>query len=417
MVLLWAILGLLVAYLVYGALVPTGYRRVFSADLPADQLADGYLVPHEVHDPDEPSLSARISEAFANDSLRRPRNAGRDDPMFHEPHWGHTGAILRGTLDVDAVDALPARFRVGLFARNASYPVVARSGVVKDPDLGFAVHRLALKLRYPDAVPNVYATGGEANELDLLLVAGEARENGEGHAFFARDARQLDMATTLKPPSMRTVRTFANWRNLAMLARILARVKTLMKPMRRPPNSNSGWAGKPYFSLGPFALGEGAMKFSLSPRQSHDVPDTDPMTSDIAAVNRDAMAGWLARGEDAVFTLSVQLATPDSLPDPGPGDPPKSVMAAEYCDLHWDEARAPYLPVGTLTLQADAAINTPDIWASLQFNAWNTLPEMRPLGQLFRVRRDVHSAHSTVRVGHLFGAEPGRLVGKCPFSG
>jgi hypothetical protein len=90
-------------------------------------------------------------------------------------------------------------------------------------------------------------------------------------------------------------------------------------------------------------------------------------------------------------------------------------MAAEYCDLHWDEAVAPYIPVGTLTLFADPVINSDATAGAIQFNAWNTLPEMRPLGQLFRMRRDVHRAHSDVRVSHLYGGTPGAMTGKCPF--
>ena len=91
-------------------------------------------------------------------------------------------------------------------------------------------------------------------------------------------------------------------------------------------------------------------------------------------------------------------------------------MAAEYCDLHWDETKSPYIPVGKLTLKAEETVNLPSIWGAIQFNAWNTLPTMRPLGQLFRMRKHVHTAHSNVRVSHLHGGTPGELTGKCPFA-
>ena len=92
-------------------------------------------------------------------------------------------------------------------------------------------------------------------------------------------------------------------------------------------------------------------------------------------------------------------------------------MVAEYCDIQWDEANSPYIDVGTFTLKADASINTAEMWGKLQFNAWNTLPSMRPLGQLLRIRKHVHAAHSNVRVSHIYGGAPGEMVGKCPFSG
>ena len=417
MLFIWIVVGLLLAYLAYGLLVKTDYRRVFAGDFAQDQIKDGYLRPQEVIDPDEDVLAARVSAAVAHDTSRRKEFAGRDDPMFHEPHWGHTSALLQGTLTIDGVENLPKAFRTGLFKQNCSYPVVARSGVAKDPDLGFAINRLALKIKYPEMVPNVYAPSGTAEELDLLLVAGEPAANGASHTFFARDGRQLDMATSLKPPSIKTLKILANWRNVRMLAGVFGTVKRSMQPMRRAPSSAAGWAGKPYFSLGPFALGNGAMKFNLTPKQEDPVADTDPLKSDIAAVNKDNMEAWMAKGEAAEFLLGVQLATPDCIPEPGPDDPPKSVMAAEYCDIQWDEGRSPYIAVGTLRLTARETINDQSLWGSLQFNAWNTLPEMRPLGQLFRLRKHVHAAHSDVRVSHLYGGKPGELVGRCPFSG
>ena len=416
MTLVWIVLGLLAAYVVYGLVVRSNYSRVFPADLQDTPIQNGYLHPQEVIDADEVELASRISTAFENDSLRLPKFAGRDDPGFHERHWGHTAGLLQGRLEIDTVNNLPEQFRLGLFAKNASYPVVARIGTAKDADLGFVVTRIAVKLSYPEAVPNMYTQSGEAKELDLLLAAGEPTTNGAGHAFFARDARQLDMATTLKPPSLKTLQTLSNWRNIAALAGITNAVKKAMKPMREAPSTTSGWAGTSYFSLGPFALGDTAMKFSLTPRQTHPVPETDLLKADVAATDAANMQAWLAAGEDAEFDLGIQLATPECIPEPGPGDPPKSVMAAEYCDLHWDEDKSPYIRVGRLTLRAEEAINLPSLWGSIQFNAWNTLPTMQPLGQLFRMRKHVHTAHSNVRVSHLHGGEPGELSGKCPFA-
>jgi hypothetical protein len=90
-------------------------------------------------------------------------------------------------------------------------------------------------------------------------------------------------------------------------------------------------------------------------------------------------------------------------------------MAAEYYDLHWDEKASPYVPVGRVTIFANDAIDTMEHWVPLQFNPWNTLVEMRPLGQLARIRKHAYAAHSEARVSHLYGAPPGAMVGQCPF--
>lgn len=108
-----------------------------------------------------------------------------------------------------------------------------------------------------------------------------------------------------------------------------------------------------------------------------------------------------------------QLARPEALPAPSPGDPSRSVMAAEYCDLNCDKASAPYVTVRTVTFDP---LDTPDpdtAWG-LQFNAWNTLPELSPLWHLFQIRQQVHAVHSEVLVPHLFGEAPGATTGRSP---
>ncbi len=398
--------------------MPTDYRRAFPRDLDRGGGLGEYIRPREFVDPDEDRIIARVAAAFVNDTRRLPANAGRDDLSFHEPHWGHSTGLLRGTLDIDAVDALPERFRVGLFAANASYPVVCRPNFIDDRRLRLAAARIAIKVQYPAAVPNVDAPSGEARELDLLLAEGSPEVNGPGHVFFARDARTLAMLGTLDPPSRAALRTLLTPRYWPLLVNFARQIRRVTAYARRPPAATTGWAGKAYFSLGPFRLGDGAMKFCLRPRQAHDLPPANAAQGDPALRHRAAMQAWVAAGTDAAFDLCVQLATPECIPAPGPGDPPKDVMAAEYCDLQWDELASPYVRVGTLTCPAteDADLSSLFPWSPLQFNAWNTLPSMAPLGQAFRARRHAHKAHAEVRLQHLYGTEPGAMVGQAPFS-
>lgn len=414
---IWIIFALVAVYFLYGLLAPHPHRRVFAEGLSDDEVVGGYLSPREVIDPDEAVIAEKVSSAFSAQTKRHKQNAGRDNPDFHEPHWGHTNGIVYGSLSINRIENLPEAFRVALFAQDRTYPVVGRSGMAVDRDIGFAVNRLALKLKYPDPVPNVYSSDATANELDLLFVAGTSKTNALDHTFFVRDAGQMNVAAGLKPPSLETLKTIANWRNIALLLDVRRRVKKLIAPYRRQPESSKGWAGKPYYSLGPFALGDGAMKFRLVPETQHEVAENDPLKRDVTSVYKDNMDTWMNAGENAVFRLGVQLATPDCIPDPTADDPPKSVMAAEYCDIQWDETASPYIDVGTLTLKADGLLNTPEMWGKLQFNAWNTLPLMRPLGQLFRLRKHAHTAHSNARVAHIYGNTPGEMVGNCPFQG
>lgn len=398
--------------------MPRRYRRTFPPGLEAGYAAGEYIRPREIHDPDEAAVFQRVTAAFVDDTRALPAGAGRDDPSgFHEPHWGHTTGLLRGTLSIDAIEALPESFRVGLFERNASYPAIARPNYVRDRKLRLLLARIAIKLAYPEPVPNVDAAGGEAKELDLLLVEGSPEVNGPGHVFFTRDARTLAMLATLMPPSRESARTLLDPRNWPILARFARDLRRATAYTNRPPATTTGWAGKAYFSLGPFALGDGAMKFCIRPRQSHRIQPADAGEGDPVQRQRAAMETWVAAGEDAVFDLCVQLATPACIPEPGRDDPPKDVMAAEYCDLQWDEAASPYVRVGTLTFPAtaEADLSREFPWSPLQFNAWNTLPSMAPLGQTFRARLHAHKAHAEARLEHIYGTEPGAMVDRAPF--
>jgi hypothetical protein len=135
----------------------TDYRRTFPPDLDGGGPPGDYIRPREFVDSDEDEIFARVAAAFVSDTRRLAANAGRDDPSFHEPHWGHSTGLLRGTLDIDAVHALPERFRVGLFDANESYPVVCRPNFIVDRKLRLAAARMAIKsptrLRCPTSTP------------------------------------------------------------------------------------------------------------------------------------------------------------------------------------------------------------------------------------------------------------------------
>lgn len=152
--------------------IALSYQRHFPAHIPTGNGHSGYIQPTEYIDPDEDEVIARVRDGFVGDTRRPPEGAGKDDPTFHEPHWGHSTGLLRGTLGIDRISDLPEDFRVGLFERERSYPVVRRPNFIVDKKLRLRAARIAVKLKYPTPVPSVDAPDGEAHELDLLLVEG-----------------------------------------------------------------------------------------------------------------------------------------------------------------------------------------------------------------------------------------------------
>jgi hypothetical protein len=388
----------------------TRYHRAFPPGCGAGGDTGEYIRPCEVEDDDEQALIDEAVRGIVSDARSHARGVGKRDPDFHEAHWGHTTGVLRGELRIDAIDALPEALRVGIFGEERTYRIIARPHFVQDFNAKLAAGRMALKLEYPSDVPNVYAPSGSAKELDLLFAEGDSRTNDATHAFFFRDARQLLLVVNAFKPSFGTLLDARNWTLLGRTLKALQPAQRLFGIANR-----RGWAGKPYFSLGPFRLGDGAMKLCLLPQQEHTIEPQEMKTA--ARGHRSALEAWIAAGKDASFDLCVQVATPDCIPGAGPNGPPKDVMVAEYCDLVWDEEASPYRRVGTVVFPAaQRELVDAHPWSPFQFNAWNTLEEMRPLGQLFRIRRHVHKAHCEARLEHVYEATPGETVDEAPFA-
>ncbi len=413
----------------------TSFARDFSA-VNANANHDNYLHHQEVCDADEPTLFDALKQGFAKDSLTGvPSGGAKNNPDYQDPHWGNTSGFLQGSLSIDELTQLPPELRIGLFEHLRDYELICRPNYLYDSEMPVMISRMSLKLKYPESVPNVYATSGIANELDLLLSEGLVKslhDDQDGQGFFFRDARQMLMAITMRHDSKakldilldhKTGELFKHWRKL--LSKNTDNLYGAAQQQR-------GWAGKHYFSAGPYALGPAIMKFALRPLQQQQVSGLKPTTANPAAYHRQSVIDYFADGQKAEFEFCVQIATADSIQSPQDGDPPKQVMATEYNDLTWDEDNAPFWRVGKVTLNGPVNQDKQpgdnwyqakdDRWYSaeqhqyaVRFNAWNTFEQTRPLGQLFRARKSVHGFHRETRMSHCFGDTP-QPGTRCPFS-
>ncbi len=417
------------------------YQRTFD-NVTAAPDTHAYLRPQEHEDENESALFKEISNLFAADTTSNsdiPAGSGKKafdrNEVFNDPHWGSTTGLLQGTLTIDDLESIPEPLRAGLFKKTGSYQVVCRPNFLFDDTPVIAISRLSLKIRYDSAVPNVY-TSEAVNEIDLLLSEGiRLQQHGQqdGQGFFFRDVRQMMFVFNLKKSKAAALamlfnrvggKIYKNWSRLFSKATDGLYTNDQLK---------RGWAGKHYFSAGPYALGDGAMKFSLAPCQAHPVELIQPKYQYSGHLHRQSLLDLATRGQPIEFDLCIQIATKDSIPDRQEGDPPPAVMAAEYTDIVWDETHAPFERVGRLTLEprelsTEALTNAwflpaDDRWHSadevrpyaIRFNAWNTFKDTRPLGQLFRARKYAHVKHREARLSHSFDAKP-KADSQCPFS-
>jgi len=282
-----------------------------------------YLVAKEFFDVDEEELFKRIAAAFARDTYDLNASSGLNQSEFQDPHWGHTTGYVHGTLKIDNVSALPEKFQLGLFGQDRDYPVIGRPNFLYNEDPRIAISRLSIKLKYPEAVPNVYAESGTANELDLLLSEG-LRQNlhgdQDGQGFFFRDARQMSMLQDMDSGMNKKLSVLLN----SVSGRVLVKWKNIFEQntdnLYVPQQSNRGWFEKHYFSAGPYALGNGAMKFTLKPMVEPTSISSEPIAKNPAIDQKNSLLEWLKAGEKAVFELCVQIATSDSIPKPQDGE-------------------------------------------------------------------------------------------------
>jgi len=384
-----------------------------------------YLRPVEFEDDDETRVFVEICKHFLND-VEASAGLNPEDGVYQDPHWGHTTGFFAGELSIDPHNLKKGYqdFRVGLFKEKRKFDVVVRPNFLFDDEPTIAISRMSIKIKHPELVDNQFSDSKKAHELDLLLSEGLPLKHHEadGQGFFFRDAKQMLMLLELGAAT--------KWGKLGMAghaghSRVLAHwgkgvFQANTDALYKPKQMQLGWAGKYFYSAGPYALGDGAMKFCLKPLQEHKIePTLDFDDAAQGAIRREH--NWPEQaGDEIKFLLMVQIAKAEAIDRPeGEGHPPKSVMAAEYTDISWDDKIAEFEEVGVLTIKRE----TPDDWkdidyfANLPISAWNTFDATRPLGQLFRARRVVHPAHRKERLTKVFGDEKGVHSWTCPFSG
>jgi hypothetical protein len=152
-----------------------------------------------------------------------------------------------------------------------------------------------------------------------------------------------------------------------------------------------------YFSPVPSRMGDSSMRFKMVPCGSV------PKAGDKKNPNflRQAMVDTLAK-QAACFEFYAQV---NENPVRNPIEDPR---------LDWDEAESPFFLAARLTIPKQASIDSPEQIAfceNVSFSPWNTQDEIRPLGQINRIRKVVYDGVAAFRraENHVVPAEPTNL--------
>jgi hypothetical protein len=345
-------------------------------------MSDGYVAYFdevEQQAPDEDALADKIVDSLSRSNAaayRKYRHGVRD---AHAKSHG----VLRGELTVypDLVDHL----RQGLFATEATYPVIARIssafGEIRSDQLHFA-RGMAIKVL---GVHGLRALPGDHGVTqDFLLVNNPTIAFGDVRSY--HDAMRL-AAIQAKSPDIAV-------RATGMLARAIAGILKMVHipapaPIEVLSGPNNHILGETFHSMAALRYGDYIAKISVAPL-SESVRALSGQHVD-GALGSDALrklvVDFFARNS-AEYELRAQLCSD------------LATMPVEDASVLWPEAMSPHQPVAKITFPAQdaySAARQPYVDDVLSFNPWHALAAHRPLGSIMRLRIKAYEASTTFR--------------------
>ena len=322
---------------------------------------------------------------------------------------GYSSCALFCKLEISEDDIkanVPKELQTGLFAQSGKYDGVVRFNATTD-----AAARMSIRVNIPNNVGGPVldecqesAYPQKYKQIDFLF-AEELKE------FPFHEYQDLTNLMGLKESFIKFI-----WGALGRFGTTLSSVKNA-KHAKEVISHQSGLVGKSYYGGLPFKLGKnGAMKWAILPKQSHDLDEDNATTPEnvekSAKSYMESLTKWLSdnksTGEDgAKWDFVIQIAQND---DAGSDDE----FNIELGDAKWDESKSPYIKVGTLTVMNtqeidvntklnklfhpnDTTTTSSPEYNSIQFNPWNMLQAHQPLGPFNRARKEIYPIVSKMR--------------------
>ncbi len=251
-------------------------------------------------------------------------------------------------------DGIPEPMRVGLFAAPRSYTALVRFSNGRGPDdTKPEVHAMAIKVLIPD--------GDGPPKMQDFIVADHT-------VFFARNVQHVFdfLAATVKGVPVPQLAA-SDYPELAHFSSI----------------ATTSLLGMTYWSQTPYKLGDGAVKYLVTPAAGAD-NSAMPLTHSPDCLREALIEQLTLRKIGAQFDLSVNPQTD------------ADAMPVEDPTVEWTSA-----PVRLATISIyPQKFDSPDqmtFFGNLSWNPWNALAEHRPLGGINRARKNVYDDSSGLR--------------------
>lgn len=288
----------------------------------------------------------------------------KEGHAFRDAHRKQHGCV---TADFEVLN-LKTPFRYGVFDEPGHHEAVIRfsngSGDPQDDREGDG-RGMAIKVKMNSPAPKLLNVPGEEDSQDFVMI--------NHPSFFVRNARDyvgFQEAVVKGNPLLWFLNPFHPGRAFHEFS--IAR-KILAQKMKTPLEAR-------YFSMVPSKLGPQQMKFSARPCQGQSLVVGGESPNQL----RDNLRAHLA-GKSACFDFQVQLRnTPSKMP-------------IEDATAVWDTSLSPFMTVAKIHINKQI----PDAGAACEhrtFNPWHGVNDLRPLGGISRVRKDVYLAISRLRL-------------------
>jgi Catalase len=297
---------------------------------------------------------------------------------------GH--GILIGELRI--LGGLPAYLSQGVFAREASYPIVMRFSTIPGDvlDDNISVPRgLALKVI---GVPGERVTGSEGDATqDFVLANGPVFAKAHPKSFLST-LKQL-AATTDKAPGLKKLLSGVMRGTEKLLESVGGQSATLMTLGGYP---EVHILGDEFYSQTPFLYGDYMAKFAVKPLSKglRDLAKAPLSLKGKPNGIREAVVEFF-RANSGEWELQAQLCTD------------LKAMPIEDAATRWPEDKSPYQPVARIVIPSQDAWSASRIQAveeRMSFSVWHAVALHRPLGAMNRVRKSVYDNAARFRAEH-----------------
>jgi hypothetical protein len=318
-------------------------------------MATALGLAEDVVSPDEAALTAEFIAFLKEASAERQRKTGGPVRRFNQ---GRATACVEAEFVVRG--DLPGPHRVGLFAREGTYPAFIRfANASSASDEEKDVRGMSI------SVANVHGPN---------LTPGQTRQDfvlNSHPVMMAPDTREfLALLRANEAGGLKRVMYFATHLKAAGIARASRQHHTCHLDI-------------PYFSTTPYLFGPGrAVKYVVRPSSERRSRLPDPLAKDYL---RGALQSHLDVS-DATFDVMIQFHVDEA------------TTPIEDASVEWKEAehRVARIRIPRQRIDApgrDAACE------GMAFNPWHGLVDHRPLGGMNRARKAIYAALSEFRQG------------------